>query len=61
MAKIKEKAVKNIHKDCIHCVPFEGGFKNYKNEPIMGICNILPHKVLLNERTECKLWQRASK
>jgi hypothetical protein len=61
MAKIKEKAAKNAHKDCSHCTPFTEGFLNQYGEPILGDCDIVPHKVMLNELTSCKQWQNRSK
>lgn len=60
MAKIKEKGQKNAHRDCVHCTPFEDGFLNQWGDPILGDCDIVPHKVILSEKTECKQWKERS-
>lgn len=56
--KKQKKEEMHIHRDCVHCTPFEGGFLNWEGKPILGDCCILPHKVILNEKTSCKQWKQ---
>lgn len=58
MAKIAQKGGKNAHRDCEHCSPYTKGFLNEFGEPILGDCDIVPHKVLLNRLTACRQWKR---
>lgn len=49
------------HWDCRYCKPFTEGFLNNQGEPILGECEHLPYKVILNELTNCELWQNKNK
>lgn len=53
----KDNGKRNYHCDCRFCKPFTEGFFNALGEPILGTCEHVPHKVILNEKTNCKQWQ----
>ena len=55
MAKKKAEIKANhIHKDCTLCKPVTHEFLNYTGQPIMGECEFMEHRFLLNEKTDCK-------
>lgn len=56
----KQPEKKNLHRECRYCKPFTEGFFNPLGEPILGTCEHVPHKVILNERTNCEKWQRGN-
>ena len=58
MKKQKDDSGKKYtHRDCRFCKPFTEGFFNAQGEPILGTCEHVPHKVIMNDRTNCKQWR----
>ena len=55
MKKQKDTKPVRLHRDCRHCKPYTEGFFDFRGESILGVCEKLPHKVLLNEKTDCTL------
>ena len=37
--------------------PSQRAFFNTQGEPILGTCEHVPHKVIINDKTNCKQWR----
>lgn len=54
MARKLYTKVTNLHKDCERCVEVKTEFLSITGVPILGECEYMESRFLLNEKTECK-------
>ena len=58
MARVSKVILTNTHRTCRHCKVVEKEFLSVKGEPILGECEYAETRFILNEKTDCKKYER---